>query len=531
MKGIKSAKRILLCALIILSTLLCSLVSIKITHKNNKAKTDVPSGTYTFTSKAISIANYKNNTEFIINDVDGWISFTKSNDPEYLGYRGDYTDKKIILDGDIILEELDWSFRTPGGGGKSRLRIAYDFNGTIDGRGHSVIYTQNTSKVSVVLGEGCGHFVFNLKEKGKLKNIRFKNFQFVSGLGDKILFGGIAATNNGLIENCIVDGFYVVSDLWDEHCQVAPFAVNNEGIIKNCIVTGVYQCDVNGNGAGWDGYQPHWFVIDGNQPTNCVFDADVQLLNKDVGKSDCSGIEGSVPSGNYSSYTSAYSNIASPDAASNPGSLYEEENEDFSAWYKFNSGYGLYGKGDDYYTVYLRGFIDWSTIKFVAKQGGTVSQQKLIIPEGCEDSTISGETLTIYGTTITATPQDDTYVISSPCWVEEGANLYTANFTQKYIYIQFNNCTGTGVSVDGDSKVLADLVNGTVNVIATCNSASSGKWRLIIHYQYNGSTLWGATYHDMENKYYYVNYTISTVGNTVYITPNCALKSYGVQVQ
>ena len=107
------------------------------------------------------------------------------------------------------------------------------FTGTFEGAGHT-ISNLNINVTTTSQKANVGVFGVN---SGTISNICFKN---CSVKLNGYIVGIVVGTNNGTIENVLVDGGSVtttVNEIWDTNCFVAGFAGINgqDATIRNCI--------------------------------------------------------------------------------------------------------------------------------------------------------------------------------------------------------------------------------------------------------------------------------------------------------
>ena len=107
------------------------------------------------------------------------------------------------------------------------------FTGTFEGAGHT-ISNLNIDVTTTSQKANVGVFGVN---SGTISNICFKN---CSVKLNGYIVGIVVGTNNGTIENVLVDGGSVtttVNEIWDTNCFVAGFAGINgqDATIRNCI--------------------------------------------------------------------------------------------------------------------------------------------------------------------------------------------------------------------------------------------------------------------------------------------------------
>lgn len=197
-------------------------------------------------------------------------------------------DLYIVFDRDIdISSETDWM---PIGYASKSAESAgtnlVEFNGTIDGNGHTLTISDNQSKRFSAL---C------YTNNGVIQNIKIKSTKTIAfdTNAPHFIFSGICVNNNGIIKNC-----------WNEiDCEGITFegcggiCITNNGVIENCINTGSITSTFHTN--GWGGiYQPAGGIVGtltGNGVIkNCVNYGTVEVPKKFDDPSGLSGLAGAI---------------------------------------------------------------------------------------------------------------------------------------------------------------------------------------------------------------------------------------------
>ena len=231
------------------------------------------------------------------------------------------------------------------------------FKGTFNGNGYTITFPSLIATTSDITGSFCQY------NSGTIKNTKFKDAVIQVEDGTQSYTGVIAYTNSGTITNCIVENCKFISNRFKSNCHVSPIAGINNGVINHCMINGTYQ--IGGNDGNLlledDGLYAYYFVSSGDSALNCIFTATVSKVtnsNNDGGECKTPSETDTNTSRNFTSCSSAY----------NGALLYSStdcgpSNDISKSWFKYKStdyGYG----GDSKYCVYLRLFVDWTTLEF-----------------------------------------------------------------------------------------------------------------------------------------------------------------------
>lgn len=119
-------------------------------------------------------------------------------------------------------------------------RAILKFNGTIDGKGHTVSNCSNTKSISY---EGL---IWDLEEKGVLNNINFSSQEPI--ISDPMTIGGVIAINRGTIMNVSVNGMTITkADGYTEEVNMGALVGENYGTVLNSSVTNCNFPDIEEN--------------------------------------------------------------------------------------------------------------------------------------------------------------------------------------------------------------------------------------------------------------------------------------------
>jgi hypothetical protein len=237
--------------------------------------------------------------------------------------------------------------------------------------------------------------------------------------------------------------------------------------------------------------------------------------------------------GNYGSFTTAYTSFSSSVASETTGSS-------GSAWYKYkktsSGSYQGFG-GSSSYPVYLRVFISWTIYNFnVAPSGaGTVNISTMTVPTDYNTLGTSGNSKTVYGSTITPTPATGN---DFEKWTNSG-NTYTANFL---VRIQLSFTTATNTTIDSSSTASTGttyyLANPTTITFTHEDYTKAGCYKsYTIKFKDKNGTEYFIKYTANTN-YYITGNTMSTSNSSCSMTANktgvkvnTVCKSYDVEIK
>lgn len=296
--------------------------------------------------------------------------------------------KTVFLNKDIIWSLGDSTYNVRS------IHAKYQFWGTFDGQGHSIDMDGHRLRVDSNKGG-----IITAWNGGTIKDLKIKNSYFYATSGSgKDYVGAIAGTNMGTIKTCIVENFSILSSRWDDDCRAGAIVGENNKTVKDCMVLGKYKYGGETDGAANDGVYANAFCGTGNSATNSIFHAEVSA-SLGYGGSNSTNNTSSLGS-NFKSCEDAYDRMEHEVYISGT----EGADCEFPFYEYWNKNHGFDDDSD--YCVYLRVFIEWTTLTFTAENGGTIqisgggtySGNKVIVPSDYTDMEVSygsGE-LTLY---------------------------------------------------------------------------------------------------------------------------------------
>ena len=280
----------------------------------------------------------------------------------------------------------------------------HPFKGTFNGNGYTITFSSQIATTRDITGSFCQY------NSGTIKNTKFKDavIQVEDGTISKV--GVISYTNAGTITNCIVENCKFISDRWKSNCLISPIAGTNNGTVEHCMVNGSYQIGgLNANGIlEDDGIYAYYFVSSGYAATNCIFTATVSKTNvttETYGPGEYHKDRTVVTNEilrNFTSCSEAY-NGKTDHTLQDCSSYRGPSDKDEYVWFKYKStdyGYG----GDSKYCVYLRLFVDWTTLQFTvnSSEAGYIADAdfkettaSIIVPSDYDDVSEGSQCLTI----------------------------------------------------------------------------------------------------------------------------------------
>lgn len=344
------------------------------------------SGSYTFSdtsSAAISCSTYQNNYRYYINSFTGYMAFINTANANCTCEWGDgathgyhyFDGKTVFLNKDIIWSLGDSTYNVRS------IHAKYQFWGTFDGQGHSIDMDGHRLRVDSNKGG-----IITAWNGGTIKDLKIKNSYFYATSGSgKDYIGAIAGTNMGTIKTCIVENFSILSSRWDDDCLAGAIVGENNKTVKDCMVLGKYKYGGETDGAANDGVYANAFCGSGNSATNSIFHAEVSA-SLGYGGSNSTNNTSSLGS-NFKSCEDAYDRMEHEVYISGT----EGADCEFPFYEYWNKNHGFDDDSD--YCVYLRVFIEWTTLTFTAENGGriqisgggTYSGNKVIVPSDYTD--------------------------------------------------------------------------------------------------------------------------------------------------
>jgi len=444
-------------------------------------------------------------------------------------YDNDYfSGKTIILEGNV---QMDSTYMPT-------------FNGTFDGNGHTIKFTQS---LALEAGE---HYYGRLFDtlNGTIKNLRVTDSNIT--LMGKALNGKVSrasafiGTCNGTIDSCIIKDCTFTSERTGELAKVAPITarIGAGGKVSNCLVDGNYTLIAKGL------HNIYGFLFNciNGEPSNSIFNAFVKTDGGGVYEPGEDTDEGKLDNINlFNCCSNAYDYMKSNISATTGSSG--------TTWFKYKDKYsGFSGVipglgGYHLYCVYLRSFISWKTYNFTTDGNGTVDFSYVIVPTDYDDVTVSDfPVISVYDKSVTATPNTGYYFNK---WTNSG-NTYTATFIAQVYYLEFQPIgTDTTTIVPGCSTFESGTTKikisygASVNVMYSFEGSGSSSGLLIAYFI--GSHR--ITYWVTDSKYDLDNYGSITAGSVTFgieglktnyhhltmngiysVVPELKLKSYNV---
>ena len=218
----------------------------------------------------------------------------------------------------------------------------------------------------------------------------------------------------------------------------------------------------------------------------------------------------------------------------------ETAGEEGTPWYKYkktSSGtYRGFG-GSSSYPIYLRAFIKWTIYNFKASPsgGGTVNISTITVPTDYNTLGTSGNSKTVYGSTITPTPAEGN---DFDKWTNSG-NAYTANFL---VRIQLTFASASNATVHSSSTAAIGttyyLANPTTITFTHEDYTKSGCYKsYTIKFKDKTGTEYFIKYTANAN-YYITGNTMSTSNSSCSMTANktgvkvnTVYRSYDVEIK
>lgn len=145
-----------------------------------------------------------NNSDSLPSEFDGYVRIRTAEDLSAL--KGD---EKAVLVNDL-----------------SNAKAPFDWNGTLDGNGHTITSPQLWHMASSTSWISSNY--------GIIRNLRFRNFSYSSDQGSEL---GLVAGNYGTIENCVILSGTLTGVCTDEPIKAGSIAAYNDktGTITNCV--------------------------------------------------------------------------------------------------------------------------------------------------------------------------------------------------------------------------------------------------------------------------------------------------------
>lgn len=359
-----------------------------------------------------------------IKTVNMGFAYWKDGYIDHIDYYYTYEGKTVILGVDVEINSL--------------IDDGY-FMGVLDGNGHTISGKSYVFKSQgTYLNTGIFHVLY-----GTVKNTKFSDFNFHIGanFGTDYFLSVVAGTNEGLIENCIIENCKFTSDTFNSDAFCAPITSFNKGRVENCLVAGYYKIGgYNTNGMfNPDGINAYPFVISGNDAVYCVTSATKLKIGYDA-------LENEVKKQEFKDKYVLFHNENKDGKAFPTTCCNSKDNISNIRSYCSSVGGRVVGNTPWYHAAeyadmpYLRYFMNWKEIKFRSEDTskGTVDTEYILVPE---DAAVGGtrgghQTLKILGQEIRASMKTDEYKIQGWEWASSD-NSYTLRFAADLTLIYF----------------------------------------------------------------------------------------------
>lgn len=379
---------------------------------------------------------------FIISSTDAYNYFIETlENKSYLGYPYDFANKYVVLTADL---DFDGKTFTPIGT-ESR-----PFRGTFDGQGYTIsniasvtdcsglfgcLSTIETYTSSIELDKTYSDDPVNVVVQNlKVKTVGGTTTESIGGIANVIKTEGNYTVT---IQNCVVDTFYVSSNKKNNHIggivgeatHVDPSSSKPNLIIEDCLVYDfkiVTSEQTIKEGASSIGPSYSMSLDNGYDDIYNSFDLkDCVAYCPESTFIDTYHDEGGVQNVD-NIWLHSIGGVWSK-ASNDAGDGYS------STWY-YNSEY----KNG---CPYLREFLEWDKIWISVNPTsyGTVTHSSITVPSDFDfdkEYTSNTETITIFGTKVTAKPNAGCYFDS---WTKKGPKSYVVTFTQTTYIIKFED--------------------------------------------------------------------------------------------
>lgn len=319
-----------------------------------------------------------------------------------------------------------------------------EFKGTFDGQGHTITYNNRSEVASGIFGRFCSKL-----SVGTIQNLCVTDVKYsVTESGsDDTYVAAIVGENSGSVISCIVNNIDVNSYRYKKHLAVSTIAAQNKGTINCCLVQGNYNINSMENNTfltNADGACCFYFSVNSGTITNSIYAASfIKSANGNHSTDHIVAPDGdfnnnnnfrsgadSLGESNYNGFSSGYSSMSSTCSSTTTGISYTD------LWYKYPTNKGF--NCDNAKPIYLRAFISWVKWSFEVEEntyGWSIDKSEVWVPEEYQDDITAVENVvTIYDTTVTATPKKD-----FETWdIDADSRKYTAKFKPAVFTISFD---------------------------------------------------------------------------------------------